>query len=152
MTSDKREKQTGRISAALEGIAELLRADDRRTAFRAREFLRRYPAQPSALLLLVSARRLAGDLVGIRNMLRELAKADPSLAAIQYELGELLLETGDPEGAITAFSRVTQLEPMHARGWRALGDVLCRCGRSEEAKAAYAKHFSVGAHSLTSLR
>jgi Flp pilus assembly protein TadD len=143
MNPAKSEKPTGRISALLGGIAELLRTDERSAAFRAREFLKRYPGQQSALMLLVSARRLAGDLEGARNMLRALAKAEPSLAAIQYELGQLLLETGDCEGAITAFSRVTQLEPTHEQAWRALGDALCRCRRLDEAKAVYAKHFAI---------
>ena len=52
----------GTISGPLARIAKLLEGDPKIAATRARDLLRRFPGQAHALTLLVSARRLAGDL------------------------------------------------------------------------------------------
>jgi predicted Zn-dependent protease len=135
--------QTGTLSASLSNIARLLRSDPRVSASRAREILKRFPGQQQTLLLLVSARRLAGDISGARNILRAMAKAEPKLAAVQYELGLLLSETGDTEEAIAAFSRTVELEPLHSGAWRALGDQLSEAGKISAASTAYARHLEV---------
>lgn len=135
--------QSAALFSALGKLMRQLGDDPRIAAAQARELLRRYPGQPLALSLLVSARRLAGDITGARNILQALAKAEPGLAAVQYELGLLVGETGDTEGAIAAFSRVVELEPSHSDAWRDLGDHLSDAGNSDAARSAYARHFEV---------
>ena len=53
------------------------------------------PGQQQALQLIVSARRAQGDMVGARTLLESMAAELPDLAALHYELGLLLMETGD---------------------------------------------------------
>ena len=65
------------------------------------------------------------------------------MAAVQYELGLVLSETGDIEGAIAAFSRTLELEPARADAWRLLGDCLSEAGRTADAARAYAKHIEL---------
>jgi Flp pilus assembly protein TadD len=143
MAQQSSTQRTGALSQSLGEIANLLSSDPRVAASRARELLKRYPGQEQALLLLVSARRLAGDLSGGRNILQSLARVEPELAAVQYELGLLLSETGAVDLATAAFSRVVELEPAHGEAWRALGDALSEMGRTAAAGEAYAKHFEV---------
>ena len=93
---------------------------------RALAILKKAPGQPEALALLISARRLANDLRGARDLLWEMTKAAPNLASTQYELGLVLQELGEHDESIAALCRVVNLEPMHATGWRALADVLSK--------------------------
>ncbi|MEI9932955.1 MAG: tetratricopeptide repeat protein [Rhizomicrobium sp.] len=86
-----------------------------------------------------------GDIGGARNILQALARSEPGLAAVHYELGLLLCSTGDTEGAIAAFSRVVALEPAHPDAWRDLGDQLSKADKLDEARSAYAKHFETTA-------
>ena len=134
---------TGMLSGPLSAIVRTLQADPRGAAQQARDFLRRFPGQREALMLLIAGRRLVGAPDSARNLLQTLANAEPNLATLQYELGLLLAEHGDSEGAASAFSRVTELEPSHAKAWRLLGDQLSDLGRRDEAAAAYAKHLDV---------
>ncbi len=94
-------------------------------------------------MLLIAGRRLMGAAESARNLLQTLTNAAPDLATLQYELGLLLAEHGDSEGAAAAFSHVTELEPSHAKAWRLMGDHLSDLGRSHEAAAAYAKHLDL---------
>jgi tetratricopeptide (TPR) repeat protein len=127
------------ISAAVVEAASLLEKDSVSAEQRALAILKRAPGQPEALALLVSARRLANDLRGACDLLKEMTNAAPNLASLQYELGLVLQELGENDGAIAALRRVVELEPLHAGGWRALGDVLSKKNRSAEAARAYAK-------------
>jgi Flp pilus assembly protein TadD len=132
--------QSAPVFAALGNIARLMNGDPRIAAAKARELLKRYPGQRQALFLLVASRRLAGDAGGAKTLLQAMARAEPDLAAVQYELGLLLAESGDGAGALAALARVVELEPMHPDAWRDLGDLLAAAGRTEEAAAAYRAH------------
>lgn len=91
-------------------------------------------------MLVIAGRRLSGNAESAKTLLQTMVKAEPNLATLQYELGLLLREFDDAEGAITAFSRVTELEPLHEQAWRVLGDLLSDAGRRDEAAKAYASH------------
>jgi tetratricopeptide (TPR) repeat protein len=133
----------GAFSADLSDIAALLGADPASAAGRAEEAFKLAPGQRDALMLFVSARRLAGDLSSARDVLQALAVAEPKLAAVQYELGLLLIDMNDSEGAIAALSRAVEAEPAHPDAWRALGDRFSKAGRIDAAAFAYAKHFEI---------
>lgn len=139
---------SGQIARLLHEIARLLRLDAKAAAVKAREFLKRYPGQRQALGLFVSAHRATGDLSGARATLLEMAKAQPGLAAVHYELGLLLTDTGERENAIAALSRAVALEPRHAQAWRALGDVFADSGNAAEANRAYARCIQFAAERL----
>ncbi|HVU19324.1 MAG TPA: tetratricopeptide repeat protein [Rhizomicrobium sp.] len=130
----------GLLTASLGDIARTLRADPRGAAQQAREYLRRFPGQREALRLLIAGRRLMGNAESARTLLQTLAKSQPELATLHYELGLLSREFDDAPGAAAAFARVTELEPLHEEAWRALGDVLADMGRQAEAASAYARH------------
>jgi predicted Zn-dependent protease len=127
----------------LAASARHLRDNPRAAASGARDFLRRYPGEPAALMLLVSAWRLAGDLRAARNILQSLARENPQLAAIQYELAVVAGELGEHGAACAAFAAVVKLEPDHPEAWRRLGDEFSELRRSHEAREAYARHLQV---------
>lgn len=141
----------GPFSTSLSEIARLTRLDPKAAAKKAREFLCRYPGQRQALMLLVSAHRLAGDLSAARKALLEMAEAQPGVAAVQYELGLLLNEAGEGDKAVAALSRAVALEPDDAQAWRALGDALAASGNAAEANKAYAKRLEFAAARLARL-
>ncbi len=99
------------------------------------------PSQPPALMLLVSAYRIAGDLEGACASLQAMADAEPGLASVQLELAMVLVELGQTEAAIGALGRLLALEPDHPTAWRMLGDQLAKAGRAAPAGDAYARHF-----------
>ncbi|MGH6888851.1 MAG: tetratricopeptide repeat-containing sulfotransferase family protein [Rhizomicrobium sp.] len=109
------------------------------------------PGQAQALQLLVSARRMAGDLAGARVKLESLASETPDLAAIHYELGLLLAEMEEGEAAIRAFSRVVELEPKHPQAWQGLGDALMQAGDTAGAANAYAQQLASSVVDLKTL-
>ncbi len=127
------------ISAAVVETAPLLEKDSFSAEQRALAILKKAPGQSEALALLVSARRLANDLRGARDLLKEMTNVAPNLASTQYELGLLLRELGEDDESIVALCRVVELEPLHANGWRALGDILSKETRTAEAARAYVK-------------
>lgn len=139
------------ISAAVAEASRLLEKDSFSAEQRALAILGRAPGQPEALALLVSARRLANDLRGARDLLKEMTKLTPNLANTQYELGLLLQELGENDESIAALCRVVELEPLHADGWRALGDVLSIENRTAEAARAYAKFLELSTPGLEHL-
>jgi tetratricopeptide (TPR) repeat protein len=140
--------QTGTLSAALAAAAELLGTNPALAEKRATAILKSVPGQPQALMLLVSARLAQGDAGGARAMLELAANAQPKLAALHYELGLLTGELGETEAAITALSRVVELEPEHPSAWRPLGDRFADAGRATEAAQAYANHFRSAVNDL----
>ena len=122
--------------------SDLLVTNPEKAASQARNVLKFAPAQPHALLVLVSARRVQGDTAGARAMLESMAAEHPNLAAVHYELGLLLVELGEEQDAIHALSRVIELEPHHPTAWRVLGDLLAKAGHVERATDAYGRQLA----------
>lgn len=129
------------LSKAVGDAGALLATDPGAAETNAGEILKLAPGQAHALALLVSARRLAGDLPGARGMLEELAKAEPNLASIRYELALVLRDLGDQNAAAAELSRAVELELRHPAAWRDLGDLLAGAGQTDAAQNAYARHF-----------
>jgi tetratricopeptide (TPR) repeat protein len=63
---------------------------------------------------------------------------DHNLAAAQYNLGCLRLEQGDLNGAITALTTFTGLQPQSDSGWLRLGTACLRAGQYEASE----RHFN----------
>lgn len=125
----------------LGNAAEILKSDPETAGKLARQFLKVTPAQQQALMLLVSSHRALGDLAGARAALEALAEATPELVAIQYELGALLVETGETEEAVRVLTGVVEREPKHPHAWGLLADALLASGDPSAAADAYVRQF-----------
>ena len=88
----------------------------------------------------VEAHRSAAILAGEKKyaaaigQLREIARAHPRMAVVQYQLGMLLGRTGRLKEANTAFRAAATLEPDNPYIPVALAGVLLRAGRHENAR------------------
>jgi tetratricopeptide (TPR) repeat protein len=133
-------EKTATLEGALAYTERLLAADPARAAAQAHEILRVVPGHPKAQLLLAAALHAQGDFSAARAILEPLAKAQPRVAAIHFELGAVLGRLGETARAIAALKHVTALAPDHPAAWRELGDQLAIAGETGKADAAYARH------------
>jgi tetratricopeptide (TPR) repeat protein len=69
---------------------------------------------------------------GIRA-LQAIARANPSLVSIHFQIGTLLARTGRIEEAVLEFGKVRELQPDASSAARALADALLKAGRTEAA-------------------
>jgi arylsulfatase A-like enzyme len=69
---------------------------------------------------------------GIRA-LQAIARANPSLVSIHFQIGTLLARTGRIEEAVLEFGKVRELQPDASSAARALADALLKVGRTEAA-------------------
>ncbi|HSB11623.1 MAG TPA: tetratricopeptide repeat protein [Blastocatellia bacterium] len=76
-------------------------------------------------------------------------KADESLAAARYQLGVVLLASGDAAGAEAAFARVTQIEPRWTSAHAGLASALYGQGKFAESIAAYRKALEIEPNNAT---
>jgi predicted Zn-dependent protease len=137
---------TGTVDTALAHTERLLRIDPALAAEQAGEILKAVPNHPLALLLLGSARRLAGDYPAALTVLQPLAAAQTKWAAAHYELGLVLGDLAQPQAALAALRRAVALKPDMPDAWRAIGDHLIANGDSAGADAAYARHIKAATH------
>jgi len=70
------------------------------------------------------------------KMLIELAEADVQDAKSRYQLGLVLMQAGDCEGAVGQFQAVSKIDTTHTGALMNLGNCLNRLGRTEEAQQA----------------
>lgn len=82
------------------------------------------------------AARLVGtsQLADAIRALQAIVKAQPALAAVHFQIGQLLSRTGRLDEAAAAFARVEQVWPDSLPGALALSDVLRRGGKLEQAR------------------
>lgn len=144
-------QDAGPIWALLSDAASRLESNPEDAERRALRVLKYAPGEAHALQILVAARRMAGDIAGLRAALETLASETPDLAAIHYELGLLLADMGEGEAAIATLSRVVELEPRHPQAWQALGDALLQAGDTNGAANAFAQQFASSVVDLTTL-
>ena len=130
----------GTIDVALAHAQRLLESDPALAAEQAQEILKVVPNHPAALLVLATARRVAGNALSALEILEPLARAQPRSAAVQYELGRALGSARRGDEAVAALRRAVELKPDLARAWLALGDHLTAIGDSESADTAYRQH------------
>jgi tetratricopeptide (TPR) repeat protein len=88
---------------------------------------------------LVEEHRAAAALIGQKKYtagiraLQAIARAQPSLVAIHFQLGMLLARTGRTEEAIVEFGKLRELRPDASSAARALADALMRAGKTDAA-------------------
>lgn len=87
------------------------------------------------------ARGRAGDAAGARADYEESLRLQPGSFEAAHNLGLLLMDTGDLDGAIERLRLAATLgsNDDHARGWFSLGVALMRAKKDREALAAYEK-------------
>ena len=141
MNQINKHQQADPLWLTLSRAADSLERNPQRVESQAHEILGIVPAQPHTLLLLVGSLLAQGDLTRARALLESMAAEHPGLAAIHYELGLLLGDLGERDGAIRALSRVVALEPDHPTAWRTLGDRLAQAGDSDGARNAFGRQF-----------
>ena len=87
-----------------------------------------------ALGVVLARKGLWGEAVG---RLRSCVERDPNRGMTWYYLGEALNKLDDLPGALAAFERAADLQPHHSRTLHALGVVLDRLRRPEDATRMY---------------
>jgi Tfp pilus assembly protein PilF len=70
-------------------------------------------------------------------------KLDEAMAATRYQLGIVMLASGDASGAETTLIKVTQSEPKWASAYTALGSTYYAEGKYKEAIDAYQKAIAI---------
>jgi len=78
-------------------------------------------------------------------------KLDETLAAARYQLGVVLLGSGEAAGAEAAFARVTVAEPRWASAHIGLGSAFYGQGKFAEAIAAYRKALEIEPNNATAI-
>lgn len=129
----------GTLQTALANAARLLGVDAHKAIEQTREILSAVPNQPQAVLILASALRRTGDLMGARAALETLVERQPNAAQAWLELGLVHAALGAPKKAIAALKRATKLNPDRAEGWHALAEQFSLLGDEEAASAATAQ-------------
>jgi len=88
----------------------------------------------------IEAHRAAAVLIGQKKYsagiraLQVIVRAHPSLATVQFQLGELLVRMGRFDEAIRSFGTVRDLRPDATAGALALADALVRAGKTDAAR------------------
>ena len=141
MTEEVELLEGGQLWTDLAAILDLLATSPAEAEEHARAILKALPGQSNALQILIQALRLQGDVIRARAELESMSAEFPNLAILHFELGQLLSELGEREGAIREFSRTVELEPRHPAAWRTLADELAGAGNVEAAANAFAKQF-----------
>ena len=129
---------TGTISIeqALAHAAALLETQPEAALAGAEAILRRgavAPAQlPAAQFLACQALRRMGRLDEALPRLAALARSQPRVPALLWELAQAAAEAGRTAQAIDALERLTRLNPQVATGWFLLAQQLRKAGRAED--------------------
>ncbi len=87
--------------------------------------------------------RAAGDLQRAVPAFEEAARRAPGSPIAAMQLGNALLEAGQPGKAEAVLRRATLLAPGDAAGWALLGRALLREGRGADARPALEKASSL---------
>jgi tetratricopeptide (TPR) repeat protein len=131
------------LDARLMRAAALLESDPAAAAREAEAILALEPGHATAVLLLGTARRGAGNLDAAAHTFGALADSQPDSGLLQLELGRTLHAQGDLAGARAALTRAVQLEPGLAQGWRELSLVHAQLDEPTECDRAYARFASL---------
>ena len=84
-----------------------------------------------------AAHHRAGDAAAAERTYRAALALAPGHPGIWHNLGVLLAETGDHDGAVDCFDRALAGDPAYASAHFNRGGALCALGRADEARASY---------------
>ena len=101
--------------------------------------LRRWPDNPSLLLLCANLRQDLGDLPGAQMHLEKALQLDPKFAQAHNNLGIVLRSRGFKAEAAAAFRAAVAAKPDYMRAWNNLGSTLLHMEAAEEAVACFDK-------------
>ncbi len=130
----------GSLETALAHTQRLLALSPVMAEEQAAEILRVVPDHPQTQLYLGVAQRLQGKAGVARYTFQSLLTRQPHFAQAHYEMGLVHAELGDPQSAIAALKKATEVNTQHAAAWRALGDQLTLTGDVAAADDAYCQH------------
>ena len=102
-----------------------------------RQALQVVPDHVDTLNLLGLVAVSSGQLALARDCFSEMARLQPNLAFAHNNLGGILFQMGDPEGAVAAYKQAVRLQPANPETLCNLGATLQRLGKTEEALASF---------------
>jgi tetratricopeptide (TPR) repeat protein len=121
----------------------LLDSDPAAAARNASVMLKHNPGHEAARLLLATACRRMGDAVAARNLLAQLAAAQPESAVLQLELGRACAADGRVAEAVRAFETAVALDARLADAWRELAVHRFMAGDTVGGDRAYGHYDAV---------
>ena len=132
MTDALAATMSGDVRAELARASALLEQRPEQALECAEAVLRRAPGLPPAELLACQALRRAGRTADALPRLERLARPQPAVPALWWELAHVAIEMGHNDRAISALERLTRHEPMIAEGWFLLARILRLVGRDRD--------------------
>jgi protein O-mannosyl-transferase len=99
--------------------------------------LGRHPGAPTLLQARATLALQAGDLQAAEAGFRAALAADPTLRKARNNLALLLMDQGDPAGAVPEAETLTRVHPLFPKGWHTLGMARLQAGDLPGADAAF---------------
>jgi len=124
---------TGSVESILAQAARMLESRPDLALAQAEAILAQRGGFPPAEFLACQALRRMGKLDGVLRRLATLARMQPRVPAILWELAQVASEAGEPEQAIAALEGLTRQQPTIATGWFLLAGELRKVDRNEDA-------------------
>ena len=121
------------LKQALDRAALMLEAEPEAALAQAEAILKRASGLPPAELIACQALRRLGRREAARARLSVLARRQPNVPAVIWELAQVASEVGAVAQAITALQSLTAQQPTVARGWFLLAGELRKAGRRDDA-------------------
>ena len=115
----------------------LLETDPAAAARHASAVLANHPGHDAATLLLTTACRRLGNSSSALGIIEALARAQPTSALVQLELGRTYAASGRRSEAQAALERAIELDSSLAEAWRELSGQRLLAGETAAADAAY---------------
>jgi tetratricopeptide (TPR) repeat protein len=106
--------------------------------------LTKKPGHPPVLLRLAEIERASGKTDEARKRLEEAVKADPDLLEARLELGRVLFEAGDVEGAIIQTRAIIERDPKNVDALYNLGAIFANQGKYPDARTYWQQARAAG--------
>jgi tetratricopeptide (TPR) repeat protein len=123
----------GTVETALAQAAAMLDSHPDRALAQAEAILGQLGGLPPAELLACQALRRLGKSKAALQRLSALARRQPRVPAVLWELAQAASDSGDGRQAIAALEKLTQQQPAVAAGWFLLAKELRKVRRSQDA-------------------
>ncbi len=121
------------LKQALDRAALILEAEPGAALAQAEVILKQASGLPPAELIACQALRRLGRREAARARLSVLARRQPNVPAVIWELAQVASEVGAVAQAIAALQSLTAQQPTVAKGWFLLASELRKAGRKEDA-------------------